>query len=307
MILLIEGVVKLAQEQKEQLDGLTPMGVRRLRELRWENNALRAQVATLEQELERERLEHYVDPEIWIPSPGPPTAVAQSISRSPPEQKGDPEPSGPGSRAGPPPARHGGRRAIRVLEDARRREQLKKAAGNVLFYLALALALVAAVFIRTARKGAPVRIAGYSGMLVLSESMQDVIPKGSFILTKHVEPEELQIGDDITFMVNPTTSVTHRIVDIRPQAGGTPIIRTQGVNNPTADTPVAVENIVGKVVYHSLTLGLLAKGVGDNWPLLLFLLAVWTALGKVLVRLFREDRPPQGRRIRKTVRRAEAQ
>ena len=143
-------------------------------------------------------------------------------------------------------------------------------------------ALPAAVLFRSAQAGAPMRVAGYSGMLVLSESMQDAIPKGSFILTRAVEPEELQVGDDITFMVNPTTSVTHRIVDIHLQADGRPIIRTQGVNNPVPDTPVANENIVGKVVYHSLLLGLLAKGVSDNWPLLLFLLVLWGALGKFL-------------------------
>ncbi len=256
-------VVKVAQEQPEQTDGLTPLGVQRLRELRSENNELRAQLATLERELERTRTEH--------------KAAAQSISRA--------------SSGNDPPR-----------QDGRRRRQIKNAAGNVLFYLALVLALVVALFIRATRQGAPVTIAGCSGMLVLTESMQEVIPKGSLIITKSVPPDELQIGDDITFMVNPTTSVTHRIVNIRPQAGGTPIIQTKGINNPTPDAPVAVENIVGKVVYHSLFLGLLAKGIGDNWPLLLFLLAVWTALGKVLAWLFRQDRPPQGKRVQKTVR-----
>ncbi len=243
----------MEQEQPEQLDGLTPIGVQRLHELRSENNDLRARIVTLEWELEKER--------------------TQSISRAPPGQIA----SGPGSDL--------------PQQDARRRKQLKKAGGNILFYLALVLALMAAVFIRAVKGGAPTTIAGYSGMLVLTESMQDAIPKGSFVLVKHVEPEELQIGDDITFMVSPTTSVTHRIVDIRPQAGGTPIIQTKGVNNPNPDAPVAVENIVGKVVYHSLFLGLLAKGVSDNWPLLLFLLAVWAVMGKALIHIFHQ---PQG-------------
>ncbi len=247
---------------------LTPKGVRRLRELRSENNELRAQVATLERELEQERLERAVDSEVWTASP------PKLIGCSPPKQE---KPSGPGSGADPP----------------RRRSRLKTVMGNVFFYLVLVLALVVAVFVRAARQGAPTSVAGYSGMLVLTESMQDAIPKGSFVLVKHVEPEELQIGDDITFMVNPTTSVTHRIVDIRPQASGVPIVQTKGVNNPNPDAPVAVENIVGKVVYHSLFLGLLAKGVSDNWPLLVFLLAVWMVLGKVLLHIFREDSSPQ--------------
>lgn len=268
----------------EQLDGLTPVGVRRLRELRSENNELHAKIETLERELASERLSHEVDVEVRHIAPRP--ATAQPISRA-----GDGGgPSDPESGTGPPPK---GRRAALSPKEARRRKRLKKAVGNVLFYLALALALVVAVFVRAARQGAPTSVAGFSGMLVLTESMQDAIPKGSFVLVKHVEPEELQIGDDITFMVNPTTSVTHRIVDIRPQASGVPIVQTKGVNNPNPDAPVAVENIVGKVVYHSLFLGLLAKGVSDNWPLLVFLLAVWMVLGKVLLHIFREDSSPQ--------------
>jgi len=284
LILSIEGVVKVAQEQAEQTAGLTPMGVRRLRELRAENDALRAKIETLEKDLEEERLEHMVDAEVWTAALERPA----STRRPPPDQE-DGE-----SGTGPPP-----RRAVR--RRTRQREKLKKAASNALFYLGLALALVVALFIRTAREGAPVSIAGYSGMLVLTESMQDAIPKGSFILVKHVAPEELQIGDDITFMVNPTTSVTHRIVDIRPQAGAAPIIQTKGVNNSAPDMPV-VENIVGKVVCHSLFLGLLAKGISDNWPLLLFLMAVWTALGKALLRIFRDDGWSRGRRVRKAAR-----
>ncbi len=291
----------MAQEQAEQMDGLTPMEVQQLHALRRENVALRARIVTLEQDLEEERIEHRVDTEVWIASPKDPGAAVQSVSRSPPEQEDDAEPSGPGSGARPPPAvpRSGHRVAQKAPGAA---HGFAHIVGELLFYLALALALVAAVFIRATREGPPVSIAGYSGMLVLTESMQDAIPKGSFILTKRVEPEQLQIGDDITFMVNPTTSVTHRIVDIRPQATGKPIIQTKGVNNPTPDTPLEVENIVGKVIYHSLFLGLLAKGISDNWPLVLFLLAVWTALGKVLARLFREDGPPQGRRVRKAAR-----
>ncbi len=255
----------MTESEEDQTSGLMPPGVQRLRELRAENNDLRAQIATLEWELEKARSE------------------PKSASPSPPEQEV------PAAGVGPP------------QPDARRRKQLKKAVGNALFYLALALALVMAVFIRATKQGPPVSIAGYSGMLVLTESMGDAIPKGSLIITKSVPPEELQIGDDVTFMVNPTTSVTHRVVDVRPQASGTPIIQTKGLTNSTPDAPIPAENIVGKVVYHSLFLGLLAKTIGDNWPLLLFLLAVWTALGKVLVRLLRENRPPQGKRLRKAV------
>lgn len=156
-------------------------------------------------------------------------------------------------------------------------------AGNVAFYAALVSLLVGAFFIRSAQGGAPLNIAGYSGMLVLSGSMQDVIPKGSFLLTKSVEADTLAVGDDITFMTNSTTSVTHRIIEIMPQPDGTLAFRTQGVNNTAPDNnPVSEVNIVGKVVYHNYRIGMIAQWVSDNWPFLVFLLAVWIVLGFVL-------------------------
>lgn len=248
-------------KREEQTAGLRPAGVQRLRELRRENTDLRLRLEDVEKALEEERSEHKVGAILLEFAP------ELSEARLPPPAAEKEEASGPGRRGRALPA---GPHGIAYL------------VGNIGFYLAIALLLAGAVLFRSAQAGAPMRVAGYSGMLVLSESMQDAIPKGSFILTRAVEPEELQVGDDITFMVNPTTSVTHRIVDIHLQADGRPIIRTQGVNNPAPDTPVANENIVGKVVYHSLLLGLLAKGVSDNWPLLLFLLVLWGALGKFL-------------------------
>ena len=73
-----------------------------------------------------------------------------------------------------------------------------KIIGEVVFYGLLLLLIIAALFVRTTSDGAPKSLAGYSGMIVLTESMQSEIPKGSLVITKTVEPETLQIGDDIT-------------------------------------------------------------------------------------------------------------
>lgn len=246
-------------KREEQTDGLKPKGVQRLRELREENTNLRIKVGALEWELEKAQIEHQVDNILWDYTPAPPDLPVKEEAK----------PSGPGVETRPPPAR------LHVL-------------GNVMFYLAVVLLLAGAVLLRSARNGAPVSIAGYSGLVVLSESMQDVIPKGSFILTKQVEPESLQIGDDITFMTNSVTCVTHRIVDIRPQPDGTLAFQTKGVNNQTPDSNLAAEgNVVGKVVYHNLLLGQSAQWISANWPLVVFLLAIWMALSWVLKRTMR--------------------
>ena len=276
-------------KREEQTDGLKPEGVHLLQELQKENTDLRIRLVELEQALEREHIEHRVDSILW-----------EYASDAPfPRVREECEPSGPGVQAlSPPTAPRGGGRASQKPGSAR--GQVAHAAGDVVFYLAIVLLLAGAVLIRSARHGAPVSIAGYSGLVVLSESMQDVIPKGSFILTRHVEPESLQIGDDITFMVNSETCVTHRIVDIRPQPDGTLAFQTKGVHNQTPDSNLAAAgNVVGKVVYHDLGLGLAAQWIRANWPLVVFLLAVWAALGWVLARTMRPAKKEGGRRLQK--------
>ncbi|CUP98202.1 Signal peptidase I W [uncultured Flavonifractor sp.] len=265
-------------KREEKTDGLKPKGIQRLRELREENTDLRIKLGELERELEKEHIEHQVDSILWDYASGTPALPVKE-------------------EAEPPAAPHGGHRAA---PQNSRAHGFAHIMGNLMFYLAIVLLLAGAVMIRSTRSGAPVSIAGYSGLVVLSESMQDVIPKGSFILTRHVEPETLQIGDDITFMTNSVTCVTHRIVDIRPQPDGTLAFQTKGVNNQTPDSNLAAAgNVVGKVVYHNLLLGQIAQWISANWPLVVFLLAVWAALSWVLKRTMRPTAKEGGRRLQK--------
>ena len=169
-----------------------------------------------------------------------------------------------------------------------------KIIGEVVFYGLLLLLIVAALFVRTTSDGAPKSLAGYSGMIVLTESMQSEIPKGSLVIAQQVDPETLQIGDDITYMANQTTSVTHRIVGINEnyENTGQRAFQTQGIMNDQPDSqPVPAVNVVGKVVFHSETLGVVASFIGSCWPLLLFALAVVFVLIYVLGRIFKS--PPK--------------
>ena len=53
--------------------------------------------------------------------------------------------------------------------------------------------------------------------------------------------------------------------------------------------PVPAVNVVGKVVFHSETLGLAASFIRSYWPLLLLVLAVGLALIHVLGRIFKKS------------------
>lgn len=164
--------------------------------------------------------------------------------------------------------------------------------GNVLFY-GVMLALVVGVFVlRSGSGGAPVSFAGYTAQIVLTSSMEEVIPKGSLVISKQVDPSTLQIGDDITYLVSQTTTTTHRIIGIteRYEDTGQRGFQTQCVMNDAPDKElVPAGNVIGKVVFHSMALGQAANFVSNNWPILIFLLVLLIVFIKVMQRILRKD------------------
>lgn len=182
-------------------------------------------------------------------------------------------------------------------EEPSRKKRFFKTAGTILFYCSLVFLVVSALFIR-ATSSSPRSLAGFTGMIVLSGSMQSEIPQGSLVIAQQVDPETLQIGDDITFMANQTTTVTHRIIGIIEDYEGTGqrAFETQGVMNARPDAqPVPAVNVVGKVIWHSLIMGQIASFIGEYWMFLLFVLVVIIGLAIALKHIYKKE-PKQASR-----------
>jgi signal peptidase len=95
------------------------------------------------------------------------------------------------------------------------------------------------------------RLFGLQVYTVLSGSMEPNYHVGSIIYVKDVEPDTLQVGDAISFMISEKTVATHRIIEILPDEEDPNVIRfrTKGDNNDIPDTnPVHCNNVLGKVV-----------------------------------------------------------
>lgn len=187
-----------------------------------------------------------------------------------------------------------------------KKEKKKKTAigivGDVLFYVVILGVVFGAFFLRMGSGGQPTMIAGYSGMTVLTSSMEDVYPKGSLIITQRVDADELQIGDDITYMISETSSITHRIIGITEDYlnTGERAFETQGTMNEKPDKdPVAAANVVGKVIFCSKPLGQAASFVTDNWPILLFSVVVLGVLFWFLKWNFSREEKEPARHARK--------
>lgn len=103
-----------------------------------------------------------------------------------------------------------------------------------------------------------VRLAGLKPYAVLSGSMEPEYHVGSLIYVKSVDPGELDVGDDITYMLNEDTVVTHRIIEVLMDEDDPDTIRyfTQGIANDVPDgVSVHYKNIIGKPMFSIPYLG----------------------------------------------------
>lgn len=109
-----------------------------------------------------------------------------------------------------------------------------------------------------------VRIAGLKTYTVLSGSMEPAYPTGALLYVKGRDPQDLRVGDPITFMLDESTVATHRILEILPdeEAVDTFRFRTKGDANDTPDgNLVHGRNIIGKPVFAIPYLGYFAHFV----------------------------------------------
>lgn len=90
------------------------------------------------------------------------------------------------------------------------------------------------------------RICGFSILAVETGSMGESCPAGSLIIVDNCSPEDVRVGDVISFVANEwLVTVTHRVVEVDEEKQ---LFYTRGDANNTADSsPVLFENLIGKV------------------------------------------------------------
>ena len=83
---------------------------------------------------------------------------------------------------------------------------------------------------------------GYEVYAVVSESMQPEYMVGSIIFTKQLPPEQVEVGDCITYRDN-DRFITHRVIGID---RGNQEFQTKGDSNRMPDRPVGYDRLVGR-------------------------------------------------------------
>jgi len=139
---------------------------------------------------------------------------------------------------------------------------LKKISSIVISAVLWIVILMAALFTFTtlATKDASSvgNIAGFTPLLVQSNSMSPTFDAGDLIMIHSCDAGELQVGDIITFhtiIENEFALNTHRIIEVNHMNDVTTFV-TKGDNNDIADLRSITDgDIVGKYVFRSVVLG----------------------------------------------------
>jgi len=99
-----------------------------------------------------------------------------------------------------------------------------------------------------------VRLVGFDVYTVLSGSMEPTYHTGSLIYVRDVSPENIEVGDPITFVLDENLTVaTHRVIEID---AANQHFYTKGDANQSPDgAPVHFNNLLGKPVFSIPYLG----------------------------------------------------
>jgi signal peptidase len=147
---------------------------------------------------------------------------------------------------------------MRALTTARR---LTRWGSQVLAWLVIVVVLgVLAICVLVPRAG------GGTPYTVLTSSMEPDFPPGTLVVVRPVAPEEVAVGDVITFqLVSGRPEVaTHRVIAITASPEGTPEFVTQGDANPEPDpTTVVPAQVRGELWYAVPRLGRANQLLGD--------------------------------------------
>lgn len=95
------------------------------------------------------------------------------------------------------------------------------------------------------------RLLGAVPLAVLTGSMEPVYKPGDLVNSQQTPPNEIRIGDVITFQPKSgdPTLITHRVIAKEVDGDGVASITTRGDANGAADKPVVPAQVKGKVIY----------------------------------------------------------
>ncbi|MBP5684376.1 MAG: signal peptidase I [Bacilli bacterium] len=128
----------------------------------------------------------------------------------------------------------------------------------ITFFLVIVLLMV--IFQKVTNS--KVTIGNFYIFQVVSESMYPEYKIGDVIVVRKVDADKLKIGDDVTYLATSHSLdglvITHRLIDIENE-NGEYRFTTKGIANSVADPKIKIDNIYGKVIYHTIIFSFIGR------------------------------------------------
>jgi len=133
--------------------------------------------------------------------------------------------------------------------------------------LTIILVALLAIIITQRVSNNKMAVAGFRIFTVVTESMVPEYLVGDAIFTQTIEPEDIKVGDDVTYLGTAESFrdkiVTHRVISIEKAEDGQYIFQTKGIANDKEDPKINETQIYGKVIYKIKSISYLNSVIGN--------------------------------------------
>lgn len=172
---------------------------------------------------------------------------------------------------------------------------MKKFFSGLINFLSIVMILFSVVVLLNVvmtKSGEIPSVAGYSMLRVLTGSMEPEIPTDSIIVVRRTEPEEVQVGDVISFYSSDPSLGgavnTHRVLEIK-EENGLLVYTTKGDANHIVDNyPPNEKDLIGVVIFSSGLLGVFIRLLSN--PVIFLPLVLLPLLILIIMNLVRAVR-----------------
>ena len=186
---------------------------------------------------------------------------------------------------------------LKVVVKVRKGRRFLRAAAKAAFILLLVfINLTAFLFVQSKFTGEAPNLFGRQLLSVLTGSMSPAIDAGSLILVRETEPEEITVGEIITYRGSTINAplTTHRVQRIEKDGTGIRFITKGDRNNVSDALPISEERVLGVVEWDIPLLGyVFAYAQSRQGLLLLVILPALMVIAYALTNLFRRNTPAE--------------
>ena len=171
--------------------------------------------------------------------------------------------------------------------------KIKKRVLNTISYL---ITLVVVIF---AMLTVGVKLFGIHVYTVLSGSMEPTYRVGSLIYVVKTNTNTLQEGDVITFKIENSTVVTHRIIEVTEDEKNNKIFYTKGDRNDIRDeVPIEVNKVIGKPIFTIPYLGYVTTFIQTKiGKILTIVIGIILILITIFIDLITDEKKKKGSRV----------